>query len=68
MSDRVNHPNHYTMFPVEVIELTEHLDFLSGNVVKYVCRAPFKDNMLEDYRKAAWYLNRLISNLEAELE
>lgn len=65
MSDNVNHPAHYTWLPVEVIEITEHLDFLLGNVVKYVLRADHKGNPVEDLRKAQWYLNRAIQKREA---
>jgi hypothetical protein len=65
-SDPVNHPHHYTQYPVEVIEITEHLDFLTGNVVKYVLRAPYKGNQLEDLKKAAWYLDRAIKRAENE--
>lgn len=64
--DVVNSPKHYTQFPVEVIELTEHLDFMSGNIVKYVVRAPFKGSQLEDLKKAEWYLKRLISKVEGK--
>ena len=61
--DMINHPPHYRLGDREVIEITEHLDFLSGNVVKYVCRAGRKEgsSSLEDYLKARWYLDRLIA-------
>lgn len=66
MTDPVNHPSHYTSYPVEVIELTEHLNFCRGNVVKYVCRAGLKskDTEIEDLEKASWYLNREIERLK----
>jgi hypothetical protein len=66
MDDPVNRPSHYTRFPVEVIELTEHLNFCRGNVVKYVCRAGRKPGAdeLEDLRKGLWYLQREIARLE----
>lgn len=66
--DPVNRPSHYTRFPVEVIELTEHLNFCRGNVVKYVCRAGRKagSDELEDLRKGLWYLQREIARLEGE--
>lgn len=72
--DMINHPPHYRLGDREVIEITEHLDFLSGNVVKYVCRAGRKEgtSSLEDYLKARWYLDRLIawgsSKPDTELE
>lgn len=61
--DMINHPPHYRLGDREVIEITEHLDFLSGNIVKYVCRAGRKEgsSSLEDYLKARWYLDRLIA-------
>lgn len=55
--DPVNHPKHYTQYPVEVIELTEHMGFCLGNAVKYLLRWRFK-NGLEDLKKAQWYLRR----------
>lgn len=61
----VDHPSHYTQFPVEVIEITERLNFCLGNVVKYVCRADFKGRPLEDLKKAAWYLQREIDQRSA---
>ncbi len=69
MADMIAHPPHYTKFPVEVIEITEQLDFNRGNAVKYLCRAGLKskDTELEDLRKAAWYVERAITKLEREL-
>lgn len=63
--DNVNHPQHYQYEGVEVIQLTEQLSFLRGNVVKYVCRAGRKGNTseLEDLHKAAWYLQREIERV-----
>ena len=66
MNDAVNHPVHYNAYPVEVIEITEHLNFCRGNVVKYVARAGLKskDNEIEDLEKAKWYLNREIERVK----
>lgn len=59
--DSVNHPSHYTWLGgIEVIQVTEHLGFCLGNVVKYVLRADHKGQAIEDLRKAAWYLAREI--------
>lgn len=65
MSAQIN-PAHYRRFPVEVIEITEHLDFLRGNAVKYLCRAGFKEGADEitDLMKARWYVDRAIQKLE----
>lgn len=64
MNDPVNNPQHYTQYAVDVIEITQDMDFLSGNIVKYICRAPYKDSYLEDLHKARWYLERLIKRAE----
>lgn len=66
--DVVNHPPHYTQLGdgVEVIDITSKFSFVVGNVLKYVLRAEFKGSTLEDYRKARWYLNREIAELEKQ--
>lgn len=57
----VHHPPHYTSHPsgVECIEITRHMNFNLGNVVKYVWRSGLKDGVvpIQDLEKAAWYLN-----------
>ena len=65
-SDPVNHPAHYTTGGIETIDFIEAkgLDYNLGNVVKYITRADKKGKQLEDLKKAQWYLNRAISNLE----
>lgn len=62
--DAIN-PSHY-QFPngVQVIDVTENLPFLEGNVIKYVARHREK-NGLEDLHKAKWYLDRLIERESA---
>jgi hypothetical protein len=45
---------------IEAKQLSYHL----GNVVKYVSRAGHKGERLEDLKKARWYLDREIENLE----
>lgn len=67
MADPVNNPAHYTSGGIECIDylrakLTpeEFRGFLRGNVLKYMSRAGMKGDVIEDYRKAAWYLSRLI--------
>jgi len=62
MAEKVNHPAHYNVGGIEVIDAIEAWDlgFHAGNVVKYVARAGHKGSELEDLKKAAWYLGRLI--------
>jgi hypothetical protein len=73
MSNQVDHPDHYRSGDgsMEVIDIIEsfQLGFHLGNVVKYVLRAGRKKSelefpMLQDLRKAKWYLDRKISELE----
>lgn len=67
MSDSVNHPDHYTQWPVEVINLTERETFLIGNTLKYALRAGLKDGATyeEDMAKARWYARRHVDNIAA---
>lgn len=74
----VDHPTHYggADNPYEAIKVIEawSLGFCLGNAVKYICRAGKKhkagvpqDDLkakLEDLKKARWYLDREIQNLE----
>ena len=55
-------PSHYKFGGVEVIQITQHLNFLLGNCVKYCARAGRKDgeDILDDLYKARWYLNKQI--------
>jgi hypothetical protein len=69
--EMVNHPEHYQFGEnnqyeaIKVIEAWD-LDFHLGNTVKYISRAGKKDQAkeLEDLKKAAFYLDRKIKNLE----
>ena len=69
MGEEVNHPPHYggdtTYEAIKVIEAWE-LGFNLGNCVKYISRAGKKDplTVLTDLKKARWYLDREIQNLE----
>ena len=65
--DPVNSPKHYTSHPsgVECIQITRHMSFNIGNVVKYVWRADEKGAPIEDLEKAAWYLQDEINRRKA---
>ena len=62
MSEQVNHPQHYNAGKIEAIDVIEDwkLNFSLGCVVKYICRAEFKDSTVQDLEKASWYLTREI--------
>ena len=68
MKDMVNHPEHYTSHPsgIEVIQITEHMNFCLGNSVKYILRAGLKGDAIEDLKKARWYIDREIGRLDNE--
>lgn len=68
-TEAVDHPAHYggadnTYEAIKVIEAW-NLDFCLGNTVKYISRAGKKGNRLEDLKKARWYLDREIANMDA---
>jgi hypothetical protein len=64
--DPVNHPKHYTNHPsgIECIDVVRHMNFNRGNAIKYVWRAGEKGPVIEDLRKAIWYLQDEIKRLE----
>lgn len=65
--DLVNQPPHYIFEDgVEVIDLTEQLNFNCGNAVKYVARAGRKDpeKAIEDLQKAAFYVAKEIARVQ----
>lgn len=70
-SNMVDHPPHYNYGDIEVIDYIEQVTdaytgrqaYLSGNIIKYVSRAPHK-NGAEDIRKAIWYAERLAEDME----
>ena len=41
----------------------QDLDYFSGNVIKYVCRAGHKDDELTDLKKAKAYIDKKIQLL-----
>lgn len=75
--DPVQKPAHYAAGKVECIDATEAAlqgdtdpvsAFLRGQVIKYVWRMHGKGAPLQDAKKAAWYLERLIRHLDGEPE
>ena len=69
--DLINNPSHYNTGDIECIEAIQasmttrqFLGYLKGNVMKYVWRHEYKGKMLNDLRKANWYLNKLIETHE----
>ena len=69
--DMVDKPIHYTSSNIECIDYLKDnmsfeafLGFLEGNSKKYMHRWRHKQKPVEDLKKARWYLDRLISELE----
>ena len=74
--EMVTRPPHYQsesgLEVIDVIEaFTTNLNGIeatdTGNIIKYMCRWKSK-NGLQDLRKAAWYLEHLISKVEEQEE
>ena len=73
--EQVNHPKHYNDHPsgIECIEVVRHYGFNVGNVIKYLWRSGLKQQgdestdeaTLRDLRKALWYLQDEIKQVEA---
>lgn len=71
--DVVNHPSHYTKGRIECIDAIDSATVgktgieavAVANVIKYLWRYEEKGG-LESVRKAKWYLNKLISELESK--
>lgn len=74
--EAVAHPQHYggVNDPYEHIKVVEAwgLGYNLGNCTKYICRAgkkhPTMDGTLEDLKKALFYLQREVSNVESAMQ
>lgn len=74
MNDPVNHPRHYNMGDIETIEFVDQVcahyfgdeAFSVGSALRYLARAPHKNNKLEDLQKAVWYLQHAIGRIESK--
>jgi len=71
--DSVNHPPHYNQGGIECLEAIKaavgdgFTAYLRGNVIKYLWRCEHKGGV-EDLRKAAFYLDRAIKEMEVTSE
>ena len=69
--DMVNHPSHYTQGGIECIDALKAATvsktgieaICTANAIKYLWRYEEK-NGIEDVKKARWYIDRLIKELE----
>ena len=69
MIKNTEQPSYYSRFPIQPIDFisANKIDFLVGNVIKYVCRYDAK-NGLEDLKKAKDYLEKLIGQREHQIQ
>ena len=64
MKQKNEGPDYYQRGNIEVWDFIrdQNLNYHLGNVIKYICRAGYKDNDLKDLKKAAHYLLNEIDN------
>lgn len=72
--ENIEHPKHYNSHPsgIECITIARHYCFSIGNAIKYLWRAGLKhdssmsdiDKEIEDLKKAIWYINDRIEELD----
>lgn len=65
--EMVNHPDHYKSGSIECIDAMVECfgkqstqDFCLLNAFKYLWRCKEKENLVQDIKKANWYLNKYI--------
>lgn len=66
--DNINHPTHYNQGGIETLDYIKakaphYESYAIGNIIKYVSRYQHK-NGLEDLKKAQFYLNDLVEEME----
>ncbi|GEM_PF-5477138 len=68
-ADLINHPPHYTKGKIEVIDfiLDQEMGCLDGNIIRYIARYRHKGSAVDDLKKARWYLEKLIAQIEGSV-
>ena len=71
MEDLINHPQHYNTQSLEAIDIIsasmtpeEFKGYLKGNILKYLIRYKHKGNPAVDLKKARWYLDKLVGEID----
>lgn len=71
MTDMVNSPPHYTYGGIETIDYMKAKSTPEGfcghlrlTAIKYLSRVGHKGDVMQDYKKAKWYIDRLIQEME----
>ena len=59
--DNIN-PSYYQKCGIQLTDfiISQDMNWLEGNIVKYITRYKSKGKPLEDLNKAKWYLDKLI--------
>lgn len=72
-TDMIDKPAHYNVGNIECIEYLKdnlpweaYTGYLEGNAKKYLHRWRHKGRPVEDLKKAVWYLERLIQELDGK--
>ena len=71
----INHPIHYggdTEYEcIKVLNAwmtkDEFIGFCKGNALKYLCRSGKKDEILQEYNKAKWYIEKMIERMKSNI-
>ena len=73
IKDMVNNPPHYTRGGIEAIDYMEakstpeeFMGHLRLTALKYLSRTGYKDDALQDLKKAQWYVNKLVAYVEKQ--
>lgn len=66
VNDPVNNPSHYAHSKVQAWDFASYqkMGYLRGCAIKYISRAPHKDNTIQDIDKAIAYLQRYKRQVE----
>ena len=71
IGDPVNHPPHYMEGGIETLDVIRakmspdrFQGYLMGNVLKYLLRCEYKEKRVEDIKKAQFYLNALVEEMD----
>ena len=71
--DDVNKPKHYTQGSIECIDAIDAMleesgssraDFYRTQIIKYIWRMPYKGSPKKDAKKARYYIERLICEID----
>lgn len=62
-STNVLNPSYYrSLSSFQIIEIIRYMPFPVGNAIKYIYRNKNKDGVLQDLKKALWYLTDSLDN------